>query len=69
VDLDQIDYDRFPLMRQVDIYEVVLEPGEFLFIPVGWWHWVRSLAVSINLSFHNFFFRGNPIAWKHNDRH
>jgi hypothetical protein len=69
VDLAQVDYDKFPLMRQVEIYDVVLEPGEFLLIPVGWWHWVQSLELSISLSFHIFFFRGHPIVWKHNDRY
>jgi ribosomal protein L16 Arg81 hydroxylase len=34
--------------------QVVLEPGQALFIPVGWWHHVRSLDVSISVSFTNF---------------
>jgi hypothetical protein len=33
---------------------VVLRPGDTLFIPVGWWHEVRSLGVSISLAFSNF---------------
>jgi len=31
-----------------------LGPGDTLFIPVGWWHEVRSVAVSISLAFSNF---------------
>ncbi len=33
---------------------VVLKPGEALFLPVGWWHQVRSLDISVSLSFLNF---------------
>lgn len=31
--------------------EGVLEPGDGLFIPLGWWHYVRSLDVSFSVSF------------------
>jgi hypothetical protein len=33
-----------------DLIETVLEPGEALFIPVGWWHAVTALEPSINFS-------------------
>jgi ribosomal protein L16 Arg81 hydroxylase len=54
VDLLNIDYKRFPLFRDVDILEVTLLPGEILFIPVGWWHHVMGLDVTITMSFTNF---------------
>jgi ribosomal protein L16 Arg81 hydroxylase len=54
VDLESPDYLRYPLFRQTSRMEVVLEPGQALFIPVGWWHHVRSLDVSISVSFTNF---------------
>ena len=31
--------------------EAVLQPGECLYIPRGWWHYVRSLDVSASVSF------------------
>lgn len=34
--------------------EAILQPGEIAFIPVGWWHAVESLDISISLSFVNF---------------
>ncbi len=42
VDLNNIDYARYPLFKHVRIEEVVLEPGDLLFLPVGWWHHVTS---------------------------
>ncbi len=37
------------------LHEVELQPGESLFLPVGWWHHVRALDVSISLA--QLFFR------------
>jgi hypothetical protein len=64
VDLGKVDYSRFPLMRGASILEAVVEPGEFLFIPVGWWHWVKALHISISVSFTNFDVKGTPVAWR-----
>ena len=64
VDLAAIDYERFPLMRGVPVFETVVEPGDFLLIPVGWWHWVESLEPSVSLTFRNFYFHGPVITWE-----
>lgn len=36
------------------ILSVDIMPGEILFIPVGWWHHVEALDVTIGMSFTNF---------------
>ncbi len=59
VDLENIDYDRFPLMREVEVLHYDLMPGELLFIPVGWWHHVRALDVSMTVTFTNFLFEND----------
>ena len=64
VDLENIDYKKFPSMKGVTILETVLEPGDFIFTPIGWWHSVKSLDVSISLSFTNFCVPGQPVAWQ-----
>lgn len=56
VDAENPDTERHPLFAQAEIVDVTLEPGEALLIPVGWWHHVRSLDVSINVSLTNFVF-------------
>lgn len=63
VDLENIDFARFPIMRDVPILEVTLKPGEFLFIPIGWWHWVRSLELSTSLTFTNFYYDDPQVKW------
>jgi hypothetical protein len=53
VDVDKPDLVRFPRFSQVKVLEVVVEPGETVFLPLGWWHQVTSLDVSLSLSFTN----------------
>jgi Cupin-like domain len=62
VDPEQPDYERFPRYRQVDVMRADLEPGDALFLPVGWWHHVRSLSISITVSYINFAFP-NHYDW------
>jgi hypothetical protein len=46
------DPDSFPLfMAQKNYYEVVVGPGECLYIPAGWWHYIESLTASYSVSF------------------
>lgn len=45
----------FPASQDMEVCEVVVGPGDALLIPVGWWHHVLSLDVSISLSFTNFY--------------
>jgi Cupin-like domain len=56
VDGENPDYEKYPLYRQVNVIEAVVEPGEAIYIPVGWWHHVKSLDISFSVSFTNFVF-------------
>jgi len=51
VDAEKPDPARHPRFAGVPRSEVVLEPGDLLFLPPFWWHHVRSLDVSISLNF------------------
>jgi hypothetical protein len=44
----------FPLFKDATVITVPLNPGDALFIPIGWWHHVRSLDVSMTLTHINF---------------
>lgn len=43
--------EEFPLFSHAEYVETILEPGDCLYIPLGWWHYVRSLSVSFSVSF------------------
>jgi hypothetical protein len=66
VDPEAPDYRAHPAFRGVPTSTVVLEPGETLFLPIGWWHRVESLDVSISLSFTNFV-HPNEFRWQNPD--
>lgn len=64
VDLTKPDYDRFPLFKEVSIIEEILEPGDLIFVPVGWWHFVEALDISISVSMTHFIFP-NSYDWSY----
>lgn len=63
VDFENPDYHRYPLFRNVRSIDAILHPGEVIFLPVGWWHYVKSLDLSVSVSFINFRYP-NAYDWK-----
>jgi hypothetical protein len=53
------DFEAYPLARQAAIVEVVVEPGDMLYVPAGWYHQVRALTFSLSS---NRWARGVPLA-------
>ncbi|KAJ1658702.1 hypothetical protein IWQ61_002110 [Dispira simplex] len=51
VDVRCSDVEQFPAFAQASYVECLLKPGEMLYIPPYWWHYVESLSVSCSLSF------------------
>ena len=51
VDLDQPSPSEHPLFRGTPFWQAVLLPSEVLYIPRLCWHYVRSLEVSLSVSF------------------
>ena len=53
------DFERFPMARQAALLELVVEPGDMLYVPAGWYHQVRSLSFSLSS---NRWSRTLPLA-------
>ena len=58
-DLENSDLARHPRLAELRFYDVLLQPGEVLFVPLGWWHQVRSLDFSVTITFTNFLWRND----------
>ena len=59
IDARNVDLARFPAMADVKIHDCILAPGEILFLPVGWWHHVEALDISITLASTNFLWNND----------
>lgn len=53
------DYERFPLARRAALIDCIVEPGDMLYVPAGWYHQVRSLSFSLSA---NRWSRAMPLA-------
>lgn len=59
VDPEAPDLDRYPLARQAALVELIVQPGDLLYVPAGWYHQVRALSFSLSS---NRWARGRPLA-------
>ncbi len=50
VSFPDVDYRRFPLARRLSPVEVVLEPGDALYLPVHWAHWTAAAGFTFTLT-------------------
>ncbi|ELK12079.1 jmjC domain-containing protein 5 [Pteropus alecto] len=51
VDVEHPDLEKFPKFAEAPFLSCILSPGEVLFIPVKYWHYVRALDLSFSVSF------------------
>ena len=50
VDINNYDKAAHPDLLDVEFLKVEMEPGDVLFNPQGWWHYVKSLDTSISVN-------------------
>ncbi|XP_053813309.1 bifunctional peptidase and arginyl-hydroxylase JMJD5 [Vidua chalybeata] len=51
VDVEDPDLVKFPNFTKAAFQSCILMPGQILFIPIKYWHYVRSLELSFSVSF------------------
>ncbi|RYY38570.1 MAG: transcriptional regulator [Chitinophagaceae bacterium] len=49
-DGSKVDYEQFPALREARGYEVILEHGDTLFMPAGYWHHMEYLDSGFAMS-------------------
>ncbi|MDQ1812491.1 cupin-like domain-containing protein [Massilia sp. CCM 9210] len=59
VDPEAPDFDKFPLARKATMIECIVNPGDMLYVPAGWYHQVRALTFSLSA---NRWARAVPFA-------
>ncbi|RDC55986.1 cupin-like domain-containing protein [Pedobacter chinensis] len=50
VDLRKPDYEKYPALKLLKGWECVLKPGETLYIPSGYWHYIQYLSQGYSVS-------------------
>jgi len=51
VDVGNVALDRFPDFEKAKFVDAILGPGDMLYIPNRWWHYVQSLSMSCSCNF------------------
>ena len=49
-DIENPDFEKFPALEGVEGFEAYLEHGDTLFMPTGYWHWMKYLDGSFSIS-------------------
>lgn len=58
INLKDSDYREFPGLKYLNGYEAVINPGETLYIPSGWWHYIQYETEGYSVSV-----RALPSSW------
>jgi len=74
-EFDKVDYksgvhcglgwptEEIILRRSIKTYDYYVFPGDAFFLPVGWWHCVKSFGISLTVVFTNFIWSN---SWDQN---
>ena len=54
IDFDNPDYEKFPALKHAEGYICNLKHGEMLYMPEGYWHYMKYLTPSISMSLRAF---------------
>lgn len=51
VDLENLDLEKYTLIKSVPYWEGILSEGQMLYIPPKCWHYIKSQSLSFSVSF------------------
>ncbi|MBP2283807.1 hypothetical protein H4V97_002125 [Flavobacterium sp. CG_23.5] len=54
IDFDNPDFDKFPALKQSQGYVTELKHGEMLYMPQGYWHYMKYLTPGFSMSLRAF---------------
>ncbi|MDI1305672.1 MAG: cupin-like domain-containing protein [bacterium] len=54
IDFDNPDFDKFPALKQAKGYVTELKHGEMLYMPEGYWHYMKYLTPGFSMSLRAF---------------
>lgn len=54
VDLNKPDYKKFPALANAKGYETIIYPGETLFMPSGYWHYIEYTDGGYSMALRSF---------------
>ncbi len=54
VDFENPDYEKYPALNNLKGYEFELNHGDALYIPPGWWHYIRYEDISYSIALRAF---------------
>jgi hypothetical protein len=63
VDPEKPNLEQFPRFAEANVIDLVIGPGDLFFLPVGWWHHVRGLEISITMTFTNFVYDNDFFSY------
>lgn len=49
-DIENPDFSKFPALDGIEGQQTILEHGDTLFMPTGYWHWMKYLTGSFSIS-------------------
>ncbi len=50
IDLNDPDYDKYPALKKAKGYECIIHPGDTLFMPSGFWHFITYMDGGYSMS-------------------
>ncbi len=61
-DFDKTDYSKFPGLRYAKGYDIILAHGDSLFMPTGYWHYMRYLEGGFAVTYRKMAHSFEPIC-------